>query len=90
MYILIGSSYFCLQALNCSIDAGFLHVDKKFFTNMSSKVSQLSIDPSGRFFIHGYVTFCADPQTTDVVALRERRHSPEVEVAHMCGLPFFT
>jgi hypothetical protein len=52
IYVLIDSSYFCRQALSCSIDAGFLHVDKKFFTNMSSKVSQLSIDPGGNFFIH--------------------------------------
>jgi hypothetical protein len=52
MYILIDSLYFCRQALNCSIDAGFLHVDRKFLTNMSSKVSQLSMDPSGSFLIH--------------------------------------
>jgi hypothetical protein len=43
---------FCRHALNCSVDADFLHVDKKFFTNMSLKVSQLSIDPGGNFFIH--------------------------------------
>jgi hypothetical protein len=45
IYVLIGSSYFCLQSLSCSIDAVFLHVDRKLFTNMSSKVSQMSIDP---------------------------------------------
>ncbi len=50
MYILIGSSDFCLQVLSCSIDAGFLHVERKFLTNKSSKVSQLSMDPSGSFF----------------------------------------
>ncbi|KAK1698021.1 hypothetical protein QYE76_014718 [Lolium multiflorum] len=36
--------------LSCSIDAGFLHVERKFLTNKSSKVSQLSMDPSGNFF----------------------------------------
>jgi hypothetical protein len=52
IYALIVSSGFCLHVLSCSIDADFLHVDLKFFTNKSSKVSQLSMDPSGSFFIH--------------------------------------
>jgi hypothetical protein len=51
MYVLIDSSDFCLQVLSCYIDAGFLQVDQKFLTNKSSKVSQLSMDPFGSFFI---------------------------------------
>jgi hypothetical protein len=48
---LIVSSSFCLHVLNCSIDAGFLQVNQNFFTNKSSKVSHLYMDPSGSFLI---------------------------------------
>jgi hypothetical protein len=55
IYVLIESSYFCRHALYSSIDTVFLHVEKKFLTNRSSKVSQLSIDLGGNFLIHDLV-----------------------------------
>jgi hypothetical protein len=50
MYILIDSPDFCLQVLSCSIDVGFLHVERKFLVNKSLMFSQVSMDPSGNFF----------------------------------------
>src|SRR3954453_3005527 len=51
-YALTVSPLFWVHAFNCSIDAGFLHVDLKFWMNTLSKLSQLSMDPSGNFLIH--------------------------------------
>src|SRR4051812_5362973 len=51
-YALTDSPLFWTHALSCSIDAGLLHVDLKFWMNNLSKLSQLSMDPSDNFFIH--------------------------------------
>src|SRR5215207_5646805 len=55
IYFLIDSSCFCRHALSSSNDAGFLQVDRKFLTKISSKLSQLSMEPGESFFIQDLV-----------------------------------